>query len=132
MKGAFGTTVTPVTVGALEAMVRVALPQTAGTRTEQAMIATEPEPEAAVVTTPVCALIEAFDGSLVLHVTARLVTPASAFTAALNGIVTPLPTVTPFGATLMLRTVGSGSFTVTSSPHAATPATSKPDHSIDR
>jgi hypothetical protein len=132
-----GLTLTEVTVGGgvtgVVVTMTVALPQTAVLNVEQASIATVPAVTA--VTRPVLAPTVAMAVLVERQVTV-VTTPTSAFTDAVIWRVVPTWIVAGFGPTVMLWTVaaggGAGGVTVTSSPHAATPAATRPDHSRER
>jgi hypothetical protein len=116
-------------------MVIDALPHTVTTAVEQAVGETDPVPTA--VSNPLALMVATVVGVPAGNDQVTVVaTPASALTAADIWSVEPTGIVTPLGATLMLWTVaaggGAGGCTVTSSPHAATPAATSPDQSRER
>ena len=132
MDAAAGTTVTPVTVATGKVCtMTVALPQTAVLNVEQASMATVPAVTA--VTSPVALTVAM--AVLVERQVTVVAMPASALTEAVIWSCVPTWMVAGFGPTLMLctpSTGGAGGVTVTSSPHAATPNATRPDHSRER
>src|ERR1051325_5655531 len=108
--------------------VIVAAPQTAAFTVEQAWMPTEAA--ATPVTLPFAAAV-ALATSRDFQVTV-VAKPESALTEATSWTVWPIEMVAPSGATLTLWTTFAGPTTVTSSPQAATPAATSPDHSSER